>query len=42
MGIVETGQQQGLILPMWMQDEMILSKIYAPLGATALNIVYYS
>ena len=30
------------MLPMWMQDEMILFKIYAPLGATALNIVYYS
>ena len=42
MRFVQTGQQKKLMLPMWMQDEMILSKIYVPLGATALSIVYYS
>ena len=29
------------MLPMGMSDEMIISKIYGPLGATAISIVYY-
>ena len=42
MWFVQPGQQQRLMPTMWMYDEMIISKIYAPLGATAWNLVYRS
>ena len=42
MRIVQPGEKTMAYAPYVDEDKMILSKIYAPLGATALNIVYYS
>ena len=39
---MKPGQQQKLLLPVWKQDKMIISKEYAPLGAKALFLLELS
>ena len=39
LDLIMPGQQQGLLLPLWNQDKIIILKEYAPLGAKALILV---